>query len=231
MNTLQLADDIRGHILKAPELILDDADVMRALVEARDRARGANVVDLRGVAMERLESRLERLEDTHRYALAAAYENLSGTQMVQRAVLRLMDAPDFGGFLAALEGDVAAILRLARLSLVLETAETAPPRDIGAVLRIVAPGFVQDYARGARRGPAREVTLRHVPEGAEPVYGEEAADLGSEALLLLDLGPGRAPAMLALASADPQHFHPSHGTDLLAFFAGCVERMLRRWLA
>ena len=90
--------DTRDRILASPEALLEDRDVMQALIGAGDRAVGGNVVDLRGLAMERLEERLERLEDTHRFVLAAAYENLSGTQMIQRAVLRLMEPADFAEF-------------------------------------------------------------------------------------------------------------------------------------
>src|SRR6056297_1911071 len=70
---------------------------------------GKNIVDLRGIAMERLEARLDRLEDTHRNVIAAAYENLAGTNQFHRAVLRLMDAGRFEGFLDDLKGDVADI--------------------------------------------------------------------------------------------------------------------------
>ena len=48
---------------------------------------------------------------------------------------------------------------------------------------------------------------------------------------MLDLGPGRLPGMLALGAEDPHLFAPSQGTDLLTFFAGTVERAIRRWLA
>ncbi|NEU34264.1 DUF484 domain-containing protein, partial [bacterium LRH843] len=71
--------DWRERVLKDPELILEDRDLMRVLISANDRLMGGNVVDMRGIAMERLESRLERLEDTHRSVIAAAYENLTGT--------------------------------------------------------------------------------------------------------------------------------------------------------
>lgn len=45
----------------------------------------------------------------------------------------------------------------------------------------------------------------------------------------LDLGPGRLPGMLVFASRTGQ-FKSTHGTDLLAFFAGVFERAMRRWL-
>jgi hypothetical protein len=75
----EMLGDWRERVLKDPELILEDRDLMRVLISANDRLMGGNVVDMRGIAMERLESRLERLEDTHRSVIAAAYENLTGT--------------------------------------------------------------------------------------------------------------------------------------------------------
>ena len=59
---------------------------------------------------------------------------------------------------------------------------------------------------------------------------ENAADR-AEAVMALDLGPGRLPALLVLGSEDPHQFTPQHGTDLLSFFAGVFERALRKWLA
>jgi len=80
--------DLRDRIIAEPEVILEDRDLMRALIAANERAMGTNVVDLRGIGMERLEARLERLEDTHRSVIAAAYENLAGTNQVHRAICR-----------------------------------------------------------------------------------------------------------------------------------------------
>ena len=91
----KLQDDLREAIIAKPDAVLDDQDVMRALISANERSMGGNIVDLRGIAMERLEARLDRLEDTHRSVIAAAYENLAGTNQVHRAILRLLDSMEF----------------------------------------------------------------------------------------------------------------------------------------
>ena len=54
-------DELRARILADPELVLGDRDLMHALVIANERAMGSNIVDLRGMAMERLEARLDSL--------------------------------------------------------------------------------------------------------------------------------------------------------------------------
>ncbi len=119
--------DWRDRIISDPDLILDDRDLMRALIAANDRQMGGNIVDMRGIAMERLENRLDRLEDTHRSVIAAAYENLAGTNQLHRAILTLLDQTEFTGFLRALGTDVAGTLRVDRVRLCSKAPRRRPP--------------------------------------------------------------------------------------------------------
>lgn len=228
-------EDWRERVLQDPDIILDDRDVMRALITANDRQMGGNIVDMRGIAMERLENRLDRLEDTHRSVIAAAYENLAGTNQIHRAILKLLDQTEFENFLKILGTDVAGILRVDRIRLVLESpeaTETSAPKvqKLEDVLTVVAPGFVDEYLTHGRNMPQRPVTLRQIGAGASDIYGEAADWIASEAILRLDLGLGRLPAMLVMGSEDPHQFRPSQGTDLLNFFTGVFERTMKRFL-
>lgn len=173
----KLEDTLRKAIIAEPDAILDDKDVMRALVSANERLMGGNIVDLRGVAMERLESRLDRLEDTHRNVIAAAYENLAGTNQVHRAILRLLEAMTFEEVLRDLSGEVADILRVDAVTLVLESAQndTAPAIDrMGEILTVVEPGFIDSYITQLRGGAPRQVTLRPVQMVPDRLYGDMA---------------------------------------------------------
>lgn len=228
--------DLRDRILSQPERVLEDRDVMNALVAANERSMGSNIVDLRGIAMQRLENRLDRLEDTHRSVIAAAYENLAGTNQVHRAILQLLDPLSFEDFVKALSTDVAQTLRVDFVRLVLETVQEDGPSDpalhrLGEVLQVAPRGFVGDYLSNGRNIPLRPVVLRPVTALAATVYGARAEDIRSEALMKLDFGRGRLPAMLVFGSEDPHQFKTVHGTDLLAFFAGIFERTMRRWLS
>jgi uncharacterized protein YigA (DUF484 family) len=207
---------------------------MRALVAANERSMGNNVVDLRGIAMERLEARLDRLEDTHRSVIAAAYENLAGTNQIHRAVLKLMDATKFEEFLHDLGAEVAEILRVDVMRLVLESEISTPDPSlakVGDVLSVAAPGFISDYLTQGRSQHMRQVTLRQIQPDAGVVYGDKADYIRSEACLLLDLGAGRLPGLLVMGAEDPHQFSAQQGTDLLAFLAGVFERIMRRWLS
>lgn len=225
--------DLRDLILSEPERFLQDRDVMNALVAANERSMGSNIVDLRGVAMQRLENRLDSLEDTHRSVIAAAYENLAGTNQVHRAILQLLEPATFPDFLTALSGEVALTLRVDTVRLVLETVqEDSDPalRKLGDILQIGPRGFVADYLTNGRNIALRPVLLRPVAALAATVYGAKAAEIRSEALMRLDFGKGRLPALLAFGSDDPNMFKTTQGTDLLAFFAGVFERLMRQWL-
>ncbi len=231
MNTTVMADDLRAKIIANPEVLLEDVDVMRALAGANDDAQGENVVDLRAIAMERLSARFDRLEDTHRNVIAAAYDNLAGTNQVHRAILRMMDADTLPKFLIGLSGEVADILRVDAIRLVLETTDPEALSNESGPFAVMPEGFVEGYITLGRNMPARQVTLRPFQKIGGSLYGERAAYIQSEACLKVDLGPDRMPAMLVMGSEDAQLFTAQQGTDLLTFFAGVFERVVRRWLA
>ncbi|ADO42890.1 DUF484 family protein [Ketogulonicigenium vulgare] len=223
----------RARILADPAQLLEDQDIMRALVAANDKAMGQNVIDLRGIAMERLEERLDRLEDAHRSVIAAAYENLAGTNMIHRAALALLEPLDFNAFLHFLAHDLPGHLRLDNVQLVLEGADGAEGAIVGRIapaLVAAGPGFVDHYLTEGRSHSPRPVTLRQIAYGIDALYGDKANHIQSEACLRLDLGEGRRPGLVLLGSEDPHHFDPQHGTELLHFFGSVFERSMRRWL-
>lgn len=228
-----LLDDLKEKIIADPDVVLEDREVMRALIAANETSLGSNIVDLRGIALDRLENRLDRLEDTHRSVIAAAYENLAGTNQVHRAILCMLDPVDFPLFLKQLSGEVAEVLNVDSVRLVLETVqedEDANLAQLSDVLSIAPQGTVDDYITQGRNMPARAVTLRQIHPENDTIYGVQSDWIRSEACLKLDFGPGRLPGMLALGSEDPHQFRPTQGTDLLAFFGGVFERSMRRWL-
>ena len=233
-STSKIDDSLREAIISQPDVILDDSDVMQALIAANERAMGGNIVDLRGIAMERLETRLDRLEDTHRSVIAAAYENLAGTNQIHRAILRMLDPIEFETFLRDLKGDVADILRVDAVRLVLESVQNdndPAVQRLGDVLSVAEPGFIDDYLSAGRGGNVRQVTLRGVQDASAAIYAGSADWIRSEACLKLDFGAGRLPGLLVLGSEDPHMFGPQQGTDLLTFFTGVFERAMRRWLS
>lgn len=229
-STPKIEDALRAKIIATPDVILDDKDVMRALVAANEKIMGDNIVDLRGIAMDRLESRLDRLEDTHRSVIAAAYENVAGTNQIHRAILRILEADSLTDLLAHLQSDVAETLRVDAIRLVLESDQNDDPMATENGKMRKAPGYMDAYVTQGRGGISRQVTLRRVDYGDADVFGQDAEQIRSEACLKLDLGADRLPGLLVLGSKDAEMFGPQQGTDLLVFFTGVMERVLRRWI-
>lgn len=217
----------RDRLLAEPALILGDRELMRALVAAREAELGENVIDIRGRAMQALEHRLDRLESAHESVISAAYENQAGTQTIHRAVLSLLEPMDFPGFLETLETDVAPILRVETLKLVMESPEDAAPSDTGPLVVLPAGSIGRLIAAGRKAPRGDDIVLRRASPETLAVHG---AEVRSEALLPLDLGPGRRPALLVMGSRDMGRFSPAQGTDLLRFFAQVFRLILIGWL-
>lgn len=230
MDAFNLSEDerdlVRSLIVADPDLVLEDDQVMRRLIGARTGER--NIVDLRDRLVERLEKRLDQLVTHHRSVVAAAYENVEGTRQLHRAVLALIEPADLSSFLHRLTHDVPEMLGLdeARLCLEADVAETGPAAGFGEDLhgRVMAlpTGAVAEHMT-PDGSPMLPVILREAGVESEPIFGD-TSPVRSEALMRLDI-PGSA-GMLVFGSADPRKFDPSHGTDLLVFFAGAVERLL-----
>lgn len=222
---------LRDLVVANPSLILDDEAILEALIAAEDRQRGRNVVDLRSLAMSRLEDRLGDLQDVHQSVLSAAYDTVSTTNQVHRALLTMLEPLDFEAFLAAMGGPVTDGLRLEAIRLVLETPDPETETALigpDNVIALAAPGFVTGCLGEPDRG--RHVLLRPVNRGLVTIYGDRAVQIRSEALMRIDLGPGRLPALLALGASGQVHFAPGQATDLLELFGRTCERILRGYL-
>ncbi len=224
---------LRDQILSDPSVVLEDLSVLKAILSAEDEARGNRVVDMRGVAMSRMESRIDQLEQTHQTVISAAYYNVSTTQQVHRAILTMIAPLDFNDFLVNLDNQVADCLRIRAARLVMESETEHPDSDLNTLtgtLSLLGPRAVAEFRSQGRPGRVHQVLLRQVTQGDPRVYGIAAADIRSEAVVEMDMGEDRAPALLVLGSEHPGHFAPGQATDLLELFARVCERMLRGWL-
>ena len=237
-DTENLNETIKRSILNDPAVVLDNPEVMRALLESTDKSKGDNVMDLRGVFVARLEERLDRLEDAHRTVIAAAYENLTGTNQIHRAIIALLSADTLSDFVQILNHDVANILGVDIVRLCIEgdkphgstTVDPANPQS-GLIIILPTDG-VANYITGQRNGPnPKQVTLRSAREANATVFGNISADIMSEAMLRLDIGGQSAGGVVVFGSYDPKRFSSDQGTELLAFFTQSIERILPRLLA
>jgi uncharacterized protein YigA (DUF484 family) len=229
------ADALRAQILANPAVVLEDSDVMQALISGNQPPGGRKVVDLRGALVSRLEQRLDKLETTHRSVIAAAYDNLAGTTQIHKAVLMLLEQRRFSDFLRvlALETPEMVAVDCARLCIETDEADPGPAPgmegDLKDVMFIIPPGGCDAYV-ALTDGPVRKVILREAQPEADASFGDAASWVKSEAIVRLELCDGRK-GLLVFGAEDINRFGPEYGADLLTFFGGVVERSLRQWLA
>lgn len=225
---------LRDFVLTNPAAVLEDPEMMAALVSADDDRRGGNVVDLRGVAIARLEDRLGRLEDTHQNVLSAAYDNVATTRQVHRAILAMMGPLELETFLRCLATDVADILRVSSMRILLETklpSDVPTIPDTYGVLAPVKAGEIETYLDTWQSGRNPEVVLRRVIRDLPQIHHQGHGKIRSEALMRLELGSAFPAALLAMGATDVQQYQPGHATDLFELFGRIFERTLRSFLA
>lgn len=233
-------DDLRSRILENPRAILEDKAVMRALVEAESQARseeqGLNVVDLKSVVLNKLEDELNEVQEQTETVISAAYENMSTTDHIHRAVLDLVNPIKFTDFLRYLESGLAASLNVDVAKVCMETPHgneaqlAALEHQFGNGIIFLHNDEIDYYITLGLDVPIRPITLRQVRRGINRVHDDRATDIRSEALLKLDLGPGNRPGLLVLASTHEDQFRPDMATDLLEFYKSVFEKIVQRWL-
>lgn len=225
---------LKKEIVANPELVLDDPQVMQALVAAFDRARGENIVDLRSVAMQQLEARLDRLEHNHRSVVTTAFENMSGMQQIHAATLELGRNNDrLESFVAALGDKVPQILRIKSAALLFEThlnGAALARLDHMAHLHFLPAGQLRDLTPESGGFPVQRVMMRPSQVITQSFHVQGTSAVGSEAFISLDLGPNRLPAVLLMGAQEPETFAPQKGSTLLEFLGDFVESQLIRLL-
>ncbi len=228
-------DVVRESILADPALVLDDRDMIRALLNANSDM-GRNVVDLRGVLIDRLEGKLDQLEHTHRDVVSAAYENLAGTHQIHRAILAVIAPKSFEAFLHAVSVELPSIMALDAVKLCFEGDGVRAGQSLGpkgAMRRAVLglpKGGVAAYCGEDAPVEGNRVILRRATRAGGLIYDENAPTIMSEAILKLDLGEGKLPGLLVLGARDALRFNPEQGTDLLTFFGATFSLAMQRWL-
>ena len=226
-------DALRAEIISNPHLILDDKDIMSALIAEGDDRIGNNVFDLRNMALQHMSTRLDELSEKHSTVVSNAYDNLATANQINRAVLALLDPQSFDGFLTFLEKTLAESLNVDIARLCLETPVVRingqAQTEYGAGVSFVLPTAISKYVAGGAQ--PKPVTLRKTTNAAVEIYGDQAAEIRSEALVMIQLGGDKQPGLLALGSKDPDQLAAGQATDLLLFYGAVFERVMARWLS
>ncbi|MCP1336692.1 DUF484 family protein [Futiania mangrovi] len=207
---------VRSFLEANPGFLARNLDlVVGAAKQAAEDAAGPAAVSFQSALIDRLRSQLDWMKAERAELVRTAAENARGREMVDRAVLAMIEAQGFHDLLQTLTETVPGLLGIDSIGLVVEGGE--PERAHDTRLSVAAPGTIA------------ELMGSEAPDGVRLVAGTGEPG-GSQAIVRLALGGGAPAAAMLLWSRDPERFAPGQGTALLKFLGGVMERITRQWL-
>ncbi len=228
-------DQLREEILAKAHEILNDETLLRALIKASDKNLGSKIVDLRSVAMQKMDGELKKLKRSNQQVIATAYENLVGMKQVHQVVLKSLEQNNFDEFITNLDTEACNILRVDCIKIGLETHSSLQNNEkydskISKLLDLYPVNFVDTYISQGEINNTDDVILRPTPKGSEQLYGKVSKNLKSEGCVKLRIGNKKIIGILALASKEREKFTAQQGVELLKFMGSVFERRISHWL-
>ena len=226
---------LREEILTQAHEILNDEILLRALIEASDKNLGNKIVDLRSVALQKMDGELKKLKRSNQQVIATAYENLVGMKQVHQVVLKSLEQNNFDEFIKNLNTEVCQILKVDCIRLGLETHSIFENNlkqgvELAKLQDLFPTNFVDTYISQGKNNGTDDIVLRPTPTGSEQLYGKLSKNLKSEGCIKLRIGNENIVGILALASKEKEKFTAQQGVELLKFMGSVFERRISHWL-
>ncbi|MEX0923604.1 MAG: DUF484 family protein [Rhodovibrionaceae bacterium] len=219
-NEAQVAAFLRRH----PDFLRRNPELLDAM-QPPGRDKGAGVVDLQQVMVERLREELGEARQQRDELLAMGRGNLASQARIHKVMLDLLAARSFERLIETVTTDLAIALDLDIVALCVERPGDGAPTPPVAGVKCLEPGSVD-----AIFGPGRSILLHSDVSGDPEIFGSAAGLVASEAMMRLTISSATPPALLAFGARQTDHFHDGQGTELLAFLAQAIERLIRAWL-
>jgi uncharacterized protein YigA (DUF484 family) len=206
--------EVRRFLADNPEFIRDDQGL---LAELGLKVDAANILDFGPAALARVHAAHQREAEQRQQIEATARANFAAQAQIHAAVVDVMDARSLSDLAARVDEIARSRFGLAAAVLAVESDGQAP-----AGWRRLVEGQV-DLILG---GPMARMGLSPT---ALPLFGAQADDIRSMALVRMAIWEPACAAVIAFGSGDPEGFMPEMGTELVVFLARVVERTAERW--
>ncbi len=218
-------DDIAQYLREHPDFLQDNPDVLDLLIPQKKRAVRGKPADFQAYMIERLKAAKEEAEGTTREIVENSRANMNNQQRIHIAVLRLLEAENFGDFIQAITMDLANLLDVDIAVLVVEAEGDDIPHITNTGIRALPQGTVVKWMGD------KAVMLEDDISGIEAIYGGGATLVKSQILLRVDISMNTPAAILAFGSRDAHMFSEGQATDQILFLARVIERCFRMWLS
>jgi uncharacterized protein YigA (DUF484 family) len=210
-------ESLRASLIAHAEWLRQDAELLQALGL---RPEAANVVEFGPIALSRVSEAHRRESDERRRLEAVARANYAAQAQTHAAVIDLMESVSLEDVARRLD-DLARIrFGLALGAIAIEGGGGEATPDAWTPL---LPGQVD-----AILGAHRLARLGRCPTAAG-LFGALAPQIGSVAILRLQLWRPERLGVIAFGAFDPTAFSAEMGSELVTFLARVVERTAERW--
>lgn len=215
--------DIIDYLKANPKFLQKNPDMVDYLLPPKDTSNGRRVVDFQHYMVEKLKADKRMVLDTTRDIIEVSRENMSNLARIHDAVIKILEAETFDQFIQILSVDVPVALDCDAVSLIVDANDKLPATTMRG-LRSLPQGSVHALIEG------NDARIQSNIRGDEPIYGEVAGIVRSQALLKIDRTMDIPPSILAFGSRDPDMFTDGQGTDLIRFLCDVVERAIKLWM-
>ncbi len=218
------SEDVIAFLTKNPNFLRDNPAACDLLIPPTATTE-KNIADFQKYMIERLKQDKDNVIANTRELVENARSNMNNQQRIHRAVLRLLEAKNFGDFIHCITMDLSAILDVDISVLLVESNGTEIPHVHQNGIRVLPEGTIDKWMEG------QDVRLQDNISGIEAVYGGGAALVQSQILLRVDISLDTPPALVAFGARDPNMFAEGQATDQILFLARVIERSFRSWLS
>jgi hypothetical protein len=209
------APRVKAFLRAHPETVREDPDLLATLGLRLD---AANLVDFGPAALARVSAAHKRETKVRRHLEDTAQANFAAQAQAHGAVIDLLESRNHSD-LARRINEIAAL----RFGLVAGVVALEGPARVPAGWRVLVDGQI-DMILGAQ-----QLTLMGQAPTALGLFGADAENVRSLALVRLAIWEPARQGLIAFGSPDENGFTAEMGTELVAFLARVVERTAERW--
>lgn len=206
---------LRDRLIVHSDHLRGDDGLLQALGLKLDQA---NVVEFGPAALTRLEAARTREMTARQEIEAVARANFAAQSQTHAMAVDLLEARNNSDLARRVDEGAQRRFGVVAGSIAIEGPGQTPfgwrPLPIGLVDMLLGPQGL------ARMGPCA---------GAAELFGEQAGEVRSAAVVRMAIWSPARSAVLAFGSSDPDGFAPEMGAELVAFLARVVERTAERW--
>ena len=230
MNEIELAPDERQKILKNPDLILLDKELLLALLKDSDFPNEENLIDIRNVFLKKLGEKVEKLKLTNSQIIQTAYENQLSVKKIHKCCLETIQTISVDALLKFLCLKSIEILRVDGMKIVLSETIFSNTTIENCILK--SDEEITNFAEKVGITKGKLVRLKNVVEekkrdGMGIINRDESTQ--SEAIMSL-LVNKKINGFILFESFNEATFSVDQSTDYLEFFAQVISMHLESLL-